>query len=341
MAMDRYCSQRNESIANAGEPRWIRTTNSEQGYLKYAALREQFQLSPYVKLARFDLGHSAYFISSGFDLIDMPSKLETIDLNAGLLTAFLSEIAPKPSASPLEIRNVIELADMNSDANYSGHDPLSIASLFPTLTIYTANDLYPTETEKIFFLICLHDRRCTDQWIDEQLAKTLEVLAEVSPVTIPYRLLCQAVLDMNPSGLFLALYRCLESLYAWSKTKDLLTKINISMPWIELAQTLENTIGWYPREEQSLAALMDLALPDDLRGLADILGEPVTDNSNLMDVAAKRVYRLRNSLVHYRSVHTVNTALPVEWNRVCEKLLHVVLHVYWVVDGAQGPSLWR
>ena len=297
-----------------------------------ATLVAELSLSAVVKVARFDFSNRAFFVTSGLDVPEAPNALRVEDLDGGLLTAFLSEIRPSPAARASEIRNIVEYADKMSTPGYDGHDPLLVSGLFPKIHVFSVQDLLIDESFKVFFLICLSGRRA-EQWIDEQLAQVLNSVTQLSAGAIPYETLCRSILDMDPSALFLALYRCLEALYALTLTQQLMTAVQISKPWAEMAQTLEETLGWYPREEPSLEALLDRAAPEHLQTVMAALNETIPDNARSAQCVARRIYQLRNALVHYRPFHRKFSFKAVNWNRLCEAMALLVFHVYGQVNG--------
>jgi hypothetical protein len=297
-----------------------------------ATLVAELPLSASVKVARFDFSNRAFFVTSGLDLPEVPDPLRAEDLDGGLLTAFLSGVRPSPAVGTAQIRDVVEYADNTSTLGYNGHDPLLVSDLFPKIHVFSVQDLLIDESFKVFFLICLSGRR-PEQWIDEQLAQVLNSVSQLSAASIPYETLCRSILDMDPSALFLALYRCLEALYALTLTQQLMTAVQISKPWAEMAQTLEETLGWYPREEPSLEALLERAAPEHLQGVMAALGETIPDNARSAQCVSRRVYQLRNALVHYRPFHRKFSFKGVDWNRLCEAMVLLVFHVYDQVNG--------
>jgi hypothetical protein len=331
-SLDEYCMIRSEPLSNAGQPRWINTTSSGRQFLKDATLVAELSFSASVKVARFDFSNRAFFVTSGLDVPEIPVVLRVEDLDGGLLTAFLSELRPTPAVLPSLIRDIVEFADKTSTPDYEGHDPFLISSLYPKIHVFSIEDLLKEESYKIFFLICLSDRRRADQWIDEQLAQILNVVTELSPTSIPYETLCRSILEMDPSALFLALYRCLESLYAHTQTRRLMTALEMSKPWAEMAQILEATLGWYPREEPSLEALLGHAVREDLQAVASALNDKVPDEARSETYVAKKIYQLRNALVHYRPFHHKFSYKEVNWNRLCEAMALLVFHVYGEIN---------
>jgi hypothetical protein len=297
-----------------------------------ATLVAELSLSASVKLARFDFSNRAFFVTSGLDLPEVPDPLRAEDLDGGLLTAFLSEVRPSPAVGTAQIRDVVEYADNTSTLGYNGHDPLLVSDLFPKMHVFSVQDLLIDESFKVFFLICLSGRR-PEQWIDEHLAQVLNSVLQLSAASIPYETLCRSILDMDPGALFLALYRCLEALYALTLTQQLMAAVQISKPWAEMAQTLEETLGWYPREEPSLEALLERAAPEHLQAVMAASGETIPDNARSAQCVARRVYKLRNALVHYRPFHRKFSFKGVDWNRLCEAMVLLVFHVYDQVNG--------
>ncbi len=331
-SLDQYCLSRAEPISNAGQPRWIKTSSFGRRFLKCATLVDELAYSATLKTARFDLANRAYFVTSGFDVPEAPDRLRTEGLDGGLLTTFLAEIAPSPVAQPSEIHDVVGFADKTYAPDYEGHDPSLVASLYPKIQVFSIQDLLKEESFKVFFIICLSDRRI-EQWIDAQLAETLNVVTKSSPTAIPYETLCRSILDMDPSALFLALYRCLEALYAHTQTHQLMTALDMSKPWTEMAQTLEETLGWYPREEPSLEALLQHAAPENLQEVVSALDDTIPDGTRSSSYAAKRIYQLRNALVHYRPFHRSKSSFKhLDWNRLCEAMVLLVVRIYGEVN---------
>jgi hypothetical protein len=327
-AIDEYCRRRGDVLGTANHPRWINTTSQERGALKHAKLTSKVSLSASIKLARFDLYNRIYFLTSGLDTLDVPNELQVEDINAGLVTAFLSELQPTPIASFAKVRDIVDVESKTTSQFYNGHRASAMAELYPRIQIFSAHALGLDESLKVFFLLCLDDRRRTEQWIDADLAQNLRTIALLNPAALPYRILYGPLLEIDPASLFLALYRCLEAVYAYTHTKDLACQLHLAIPWTELAQTLEEVLAWYPREEPSLEALLYHSIPDDLDAVLDALKEAPDPNARKEALVARRVYSLRNALVHYRPFHQSVSFERIDWNRLCEAMALLVFHTY-------------
>ena len=337
-ALDEYCLRRGEPLSNGGKPRWITTDNPGKAFLKFAARVDELSFSASVKIARFDFFDRAFFVTTGLDVPEPPDVFQVEHLDGGRLTTVLSELNLTPVVLPSQVRNIVEVADKESSASYEGHDYHLVSGLYPKIQLFSVADLLTEESFRMFFVICLADRRRIEQWIDEQLATILNMMTELNPAYIPYKILCQSVLDMHPSALFLALYRCLEALYAHTQTQRLMTALEISKPWFEMAETLEVTLGWYPREEPSLEALLAHAVARDLQATAASLNEPIPAEARIEPYVAKRIYKLRNELVHYRPFHHKSSFKKVDWNRLCEAMALLVFHIYGEINKGWHPQ---
>jgi hypothetical protein len=263
-----------------------------------------------------------------------------VTVDAAFLTVILAELAPRPTATPSVIRNVVEAADLHSDDKYNGHDPELIASLFPTIRVFETSTLSEDEALRAFFGVCVEECEFSESWIESDLACALRLIGELDPNKIPYRVLCRSIFDADPTSFFLALYRCLEALYAFSGARRLMDALGMSVPWVDVAAVLETELGWYPREENSLTQLLGMAAILDLQSINVLLGDASDDAApdNIINRAARKIYRLRNSIVHFRPTHSTMVFYGIDWNRICEIMANIVIYVYSEVFGTWDMS---
>lgn len=327
--LDAYCDAAGDPIQNAGSPRWIATDPIDRKILKEAILSERLNFGPSRAIVRLDLNATCYFCLIGFERVVSHSGFSEVDIGGSLLTAFLSELRPRPRASSTEIREFIEAIDKNGDPAYAGHEPLAIARLFPPIKFYSSVDVSDDDTSRLFFLFCLEESRNAGLWIDDDFAATLKAICDLELISIPYRTLCRSIFDADPSAMFLALYRCMEALYAYSSARKIIQALELSSRWDEVAVALEEQLEWHPREETSLAALLGRANQKDLEKVFLALGEALpTGNVDIAASASRRIYRLRNSLVHFRPMHHKIDHSLTDWNRLCECMATMVWDIY-------------
>jgi len=128
----------------------------------------------------------------------------------------------------------------------------------------------------------------------------------------------------------------LEALYAYSSARSLAGALEINKPWGDIATVLEDELGWHPREEGSLTRIIKFAAPADLKAILEGLGNPSPDDQELrVSRAAKAVYGLRNSIVHYRPAQHRVDMESFDWLSICEAMVGVVVDVYEAVFTGQ------
>ena len=328
-ALDAYCADRQEPIRNAGEARWITTDGRDKVFIQQASVTAQLTLSSTMRMARIDFGGHAYFVTCGFDSIVCPSQLLEGSLDAGLLTVFLAEIAPSPIAAPTAIRDVVEIGDLKSGYDYVGLDSSQVAEFYQPLQVYLTEASQVVDSARLFLILCLADRRCSEQWMDAQLTASLRNGFVLCSVGLPIELVCRSVLELDPSALFLVLYRFVEALYSYSLTEAIKTALGIKKSWIEISAKLDDILGWRPKEDQGIEALFELAESADVDAIISAMAITVPgDTKKVSAFVARHVYKLRNLLVHYRPVHHSASTQNINWNRLCEAMASIVLHLY-------------
>lgn len=337
--LDEMCAVAGEPVTNAGAPRWIHGTSADSAFLAGAQVSYLFRVAPRRIIARLDYENRTFFSTLGLQGGRPPTGLEVGDATPGLVSVLLAEGKPRPTATPYEIKDAVELADFTQDPSYEGHDHKVIASLFGPIQVFEGGPIEPSETWRAYYEICLGQVPGMDTWIEEETARSLLTLTDLSGLGLPYQILCRSLFDVDPAGLFLALYRCLEALYAFTASTKVATALQFSGSWQEVAIALEREIGWRPREEDSLAGLFARSTEITLCGIFDCLGEAQPeDGSTMPAMAAKRTYKLRNSLVHYRPIHHTVEHASIEWNQLCKTLSQLIREIYFdvftAIDGA-------
>ena len=161
--------------------------------------------------------------------------------------------------------------------------------------------------------------------LSDEALKSLKDLYEAGSNHVPFRNIVQGHLAMTWSGLFLELYRAIEQLYSVPKLTNLTDEWASPKPFYELAELLENQLGWRPKEEDALRELIESCGGS----LLDMLTSELCPNAeNKAQAAAKAIYKQRNSLVHFRSAMPEQDYSTEQWNnRIC-LMIKLVSHLY-------------
>lgn len=335
---DSYCRSQDSAsvIDNEGAPRWIKTEEEDRcdrGFLTESICLREIAFSPRRVVSIFDFDNGTYFFVVGFQWAESNDLVGEVALTGGMLSALLCETPIRPIASISEIRNIVGGLDANQDSDYEGHDKEDIKRLFPTINVFSAENIDELDHEKIVFSLCLDEVKNGDSWIGEELSDYLYGLCSLDVLNIPYKTLSRSIFDADESSLFLALYRCLEALYAYSAATALSGKLGLNQDWPEVAVALEDTLGWYPRESDSLTDLMKHAVSHDLNYMLTAVGQNPDEYSgeNRHAGAARHIYKLRNSLVHYRPAHQHLDYQEIDWTLLCCAMASSVAFIYYEV----------
>lgn len=271
--------------------------------------------------------------------LDQAAHIRETDVLPGLAVALLADLQVEPIASPASVLDVVA-AGSRLDPGYQGHDLGLMLSLFPAIRIFeidtaaTGDDAFAAN----LLTICAAEGVSGNGWINSEMANELVRLGEQRIAAFPYEFLVRAALDLDPTNMFLALYRCLEATYAFVRARDLATKLGIAHSWVDVAKAVGETLSWYPRHDQSLSAVLGLAAVErnDLVSLATALGKPIAGDE-LASKVASAVRELRNSLVHYGPT-TEPVDLNRDWNELCVPLARLVGSVFAHAYGSVGVT---
>lgn len=327
--LDDYASSRSQPLENTGQGRWIATDSEEKAILQESRLSRVFTISPVRVVARFDYCADSFFVLIGFDEDVQSRWLNSVEVGAGLLTAVIAEVKPQPKASPLQVKEIVDAEDKRT-SGYTGHRADGIATLFPSFKVFWGENIAKDEDGRIIYDFVLSETGLSSNWVDSALCKALGQLIDLNLYGIPYFTVARSMLDFDKTSLFLALYRCLESLYAYAGADRIRTRFGLTLPWNDVAVALETDLGWRPAEWQSLESLMDMGAQQDLEAIRDSISPafPGTPPADLVRAASDYLYRLRNSAVHFRPAHSIVNHDVVDWGRLCQACATVIAYVY-------------
>lgn len=336
-----YAADHEITIPNGD--RWIHLEEEDFDSLVNSRKVKHFPIARRQAAALLSTELGDVLVVSGFEaesIISTP-HIREIDVSPGMAVAAIADLDVAPSASPLSVLNIVAAGE-RGDGNYSGHSIREVLDLFPRLRILEIDsDVEGTQNFLANLLIvCAAEAAEGNGWINTRLAEELVQLAEQRIAGFPYEFLVMATLDLDPKNLFLALYRCLEATYAFTRASELTVKLGVNdRSWIDVARALGESLSWYPRHDQSLSAILALAAvkQDDLVSLAAALGKDPSGDDVATRVAVG-IREIRNSLVHYGPTSRPATVPDEGWNDLCIPLAKVVGSVFAHTYGGVGPT---
>ena len=262
----------------------------------------------------------------GFEFEPPLPDLTAVDDNPGILLCLLYESSVAPVVSTAQVRNAIDVGH-KGESGYVGHDANAIRSLFPRIQLLRATQpLDQDSVWRVFLRLCAFECGQGGSWIEDELSSELVALTDLNVPELPYRALCRSMFDLDPRGLFMALYRCVEATYAYESCRKLVEALGVSKAWQDLAGALEKEIGWHPAEAASLNLILQHAHSADLEQLCECLNAEF--GADLVIRTGRAIYGLRNRIVHYRlGMQTVDVE-QYDWNRICVCLIRVVYSIF-------------
>lgn len=321
-----FCADREDPVQDSTQPRWLTSTPTARGFLKYLDVVERLSFGRHRHLALLEIKGTQYVGLIGFDETPDFSDLVAKSDLGGFEVCLLSELPVLPSATPAEVRNAVE-AGSKLDPSYVGHHPDLIKSLYPRIDVLRPSSaLGHAEIWSTFLRLCACDSGVGGSWIDDELAGALIALAELEVPSLPYQGLCRSIFDFDPGSLFLSLYRCIEATYAYEHATKLSKSLGLNLPWDEMAEKLEMEMGWRPPEAASLNVALAHASDSDLKDICKCL--LVEEGNDLKVAAGRAIYKLRNSLVHYRPALRTSVPATIDWNRLCSRLVTVAMDTF-------------
>ena len=325
--LEGHCARRGDPIPTAGAVRWVQGNPASEEWLKHLQVRLGLRFGRRRSLTWFSHQGTDLVCLVGFEFDPALAQIQPFPTNAGVSVCVLSELQPLPTATPAEIRNVVEVGS-RGEPGYAGHDYTAIEILFPPVRLFTTSRPLDEEaTSRLFLMLSVDECRNGESWIDDPLADDLVSLADLSVSRFPYDAVCRSIFDWDPRSLYMALYRCLEATYAYESCRKLVASLGLEQDWHELAAALDAEVGWHPQEAASLNLVLQYALDDDLRAVCDCLG--VEDGTDLCVSAGRAIYRLRNRIVHYNTAKASGVAFgDADWNELCRRMVGIVFHVF-------------
>lgn len=315
-------------LSNSDAPRWIKKlSENDVTLMSQADVREACFITRHLRAFLLQHEGRRFLSVSGLEADDdLPDGFQALELTPGFLALAVSELNLLPRASSIEIFDAIE-SSFQGEGGYEGHELEDVAKLFPDVSIFKLNedaDSSGSIWRSIGVLLSEFYGQGPIELSTESL-KSLKELYEAGSNHVPFRNIVQGHIAMTWSGLFLELYRAIEQLYSVPKLTNLTDQWASPKPFYELAQLLENQLGWRPKEEDALRELIESC---DASLLDMLASEFCPDAENKAPAVARAIYKQRNSLVHFRPAMPEEDCSTQQWNNRIALMIKLVSKLY-------------
>lgn len=297
--------------------RYFSTTEEEKKWLIETNISGIEFFLPSIRAFNLEFNGLKYIAVIGANMQNFnedPSILLVTELNSGLITLLISEglLKINPTANLLEFDD--NIMSQHKDADYKGHDYFEILSYLEPIKLFQITENSILKDENLYRILVYIYSNNPNYLILEFNKSVLETFTEISLVgskNISYNLLLHSLLSTNFKHSFLELYRLVERLFPINYLKDFHERVDTKLNFIEFSSELENITSWRPREEDALEKIFSIAKQNTKNSFDNFQ----KSNPNLQNQSEyKYFYKLRNSIVHFRSSHEEFKLNSEQWN---------------------------
>jgi hypothetical protein len=326
--------QRDTDIDNPEEGRFIQRLSEDDASLMAQADTSVLSLSRSQRMVRVAWGDDLYFVTFGIGEPDsIPQNLEYAELTPGIFVSSIlaANIMPGQAVSGASIKDTIE-GEYIGIQDYQGHHLNSIASLFPACQIYRVISSEPFTESNHRFLGVILSKSFTDGPLNlhPQTLQCFSDIFEAGSDFLPYENILQGLLSFSWSNLYLECYRCLEQLYALPKVSALTQSWNSPLALKDVVALLESHLSWRPKEDEALTSVVRELTEPSVQLLCGAFKQQYLTEEHIRscETVASHVYKLRNSIVHFRPFHDTVSKSDGEWNDIVQAMLQAVNDIY-------------
>lgn len=306
--------------------RYIKTDDFEKKWLKELKIKSVFQPMPDVKAIQIDFEENKFLILINANASNRSLDKEVIledSLNAGILTVLLSEKLVELDSKINFLDFFNEVMFQHLDPEYKGHDFNDLVRYIQPINFYRLPENSVLKSQGLKRILSYIYANNPDRLINKFDKSVLSTYTDISLIgsdNISFGLVLSSLLSTSFKHTFLELYRLLERIFPVSYLKDFheISKSNLS--FIEFSSKLESITSWRPKEDEALSKIFELT-----EASTRLYFDTFFKSSSMLQnqVQYKFFYKLRNSIVHFRTFHDSIDLTDSQWN----KLIHATLYL--------------
>ena len=209
------------------------------------------------------------------------------------------------------------------DQDYDGHDFNDLVRYLQPINFFQLSInsvLIQQDLKRILCYIYSKNPNRLINKFEENVLSTYSELSLIGSNNISFGLVLSSLLSNSFKHTFLELYRLVERIFPVSYLKDFheVSKSELSFP--EFSSNLENITSWRPKEDEALNKIFE----STKNSTKFYFNEFFSSSSELQGIQQyKFFYKLRNSIVHFRTTHDNIELTDSQWN----KLIHATIYL--------------
>lgn len=310
--------------------RYFKSNFQEKDILKNAKLIKTLKLQQNLTIVSLEYKNETYITIIGLHLDNAQVDIEhfnILPLNSALLTILLSEkiINFHQGVNAIEFEDLI--MHQHEDPIYKGHLVEDFTWFLQPITlvkIERKSILREKSLQRILCNILTTSKEATVINFEDCVYKFINDLTLIDSYKLSFELVLNCLLASNFKFAFLELYKAIERLFPISYLKEFYYESKSTRNFIDFVATLEKITSWRPKEDEALNKVFNSASKSSTILIMD-LAKAKGYNENHYNY----VYKLRNSIVHFRMFHENIHHNDEEWNDLLYGILQVIHEQYF------------
>ncbi|WP_162915978.1 hypothetical protein [Ralstonia pseudosolanacearum] len=314
-------------------PRYVSTAEGvERGWLVDGVVVGEFRFDSLNRILHIRYDTMACFVLVNFAAPpELPDELAVAPMNAGLFTLLGAECnIVSQVVDELQLHEVVFLP---ASADYNGHSWETLAPFFQPLTVLAIKSGGSFDGNGGIERAALYLSAGVASLRTLPFASnTLDACRELAldeHTQVPVSLLAHALVAVRWEHCFLEFYRCVERLFSLPTILALKDDLKISHAAVAVSSALERVIGWRKAEEPGLLTLLTECETACLHFHGKFVGLDATLHREYSTkMVAAHIYKLRNSIVHYRPATDLPTLNEQAWKLLLDFLVEIISFLY-------------
>jgi len=306
--------------------RYIKTNDLEKNWLKELKIQSVFQPLPDVKGIEIVFEEKKFLVLINANASNRNLDKDVIQedsLNAGILTVLLSEKLVELDSKIEFLDFYNEIMSQHLDPDYKGHDFNDLVRYIQPINFYRIPENSVLESQGLKRILSYIYSNNPDRLINKfnnGVLSTFADLALIGSNNISFELVLSSLLSTSFKHTFLELYRLVERIFPVSYLKDFYEVSKSNLSFIEFSSSLESITGWRPKEDEALNKIFELT-----EASTKFYFDTFFNSSDEFKSQVRYMfyYKLRNSIVHFRTSHDSIYLSDSQWN----KLIHATLYL--------------
>lgn len=320
-----------ENIILSSAKRYIATNDDEKNWLQKAKIVNSINILPNVRALLLEFESEFFFILIGVNVQSTNIDnliLEDYPINAGLITLLLSErlIMLNTSINFSEFSN--DIMFQYKDVSYKGNDYEELLRFLDSVQIFKLPENSILNNEdicRILLYVYSNNPKLLILKFQPTVLNTISEISLAGSDQISFDVMFLSLLSTNFKHVFLELYRLVERLFPINYLKDFHIKVDTRLSFLEFTSELENITSWRPREEDAIEKIFSTSSNSIKFFYKDFFDSSA---SLQMQSDYKYFYKLRNSIVHFRSNHEEFELNDIQWNLIINATLYLIDEQY-------------